>query len=560
MNIYLRKAQETAESKGGKLLSLDYVNNRTKYDFECKTGHKFSLRLSDIKDTRIKKGTWCKVCFYDERRFRLDDIVKIAEAKGGKCLTEEIEEINNSNKIVVTLECDKGHQWSVRASNILRGSWCRMCARRLDRLDIDVDIKELLKEESDELEIVKPVGQNLIEKPIILRKNKIESNQKLEKVKNIMDKLKYELYTKDVNENRLIYFKCFNGHFTGAKYEDIINCQKNFCKECNNKIVYKSVNKDDDYNKLLKLFDGIGTKILTDKYYGPNINLPYECNNNHIWVDTPNNILNKNKSCQLCKGFLSERICTSLLEYIFDKPFKKGRYDWLTNTDGNKMELDMYNEELKLACEFNGIQHYRFVKYYHKTEEIFKKRVEADKLKAKLCEEKGIKLLVVPYKIRSNRMHKFIIDELVKLGYDIPKNKKIVDITSLPNIDTHHTFKLQKIKELAIEKGGVCLSEKYIDSSTYLEFKCKRNHEFKLTKRSLTENSWCKVCNLIEPRLEAIKNKAIEKDGKCLTDNYNHCRDVMQFECKNNHIFELVAEKFMVKNQWCKVCAKIEQN
>ena len=79
--------------------------------------------------------------------------------------------------------------------------------------------------------------------------------------------------------------------------------------------------------------------------------------------------------------------------------FPSVRPDFLKNpeTDCN-LELDGYNENLKLSFEYNGIQHYKFHKRFHKNdEEAFKKQRERDEFKYKRCIEMGITLISVPY-------------------------------------------------------------------------------------------------------------------------------------------------------------------
>ena len=50
-----------------------------------------------------------------------------------------------------------------------------------------------------------------------------------------------------------------------------------------------------------------------------------------------------------------------------------------------------------MALEYNGKQHYKFVKYFHKTKERFEKQKERDSLKRKYCKDLGIKLIEIPY-------------------------------------------------------------------------------------------------------------------------------------------------------------------
>ena len=47
-----------------------------------------------------------------------------------------------------------------------------------------------------------------------------------------------------------------------------------------------------------------------------------------------------------------ERKCKRIIQKIFRKPFTKIRPDFLKNPETNRnLELDLYNEELKIAVE-----------------------------------------------------------------------------------------------------------------------------------------------------------------------------------------------------------------
>lgn len=88
---------------------------------------------------------------------------------------------------------------------------------------------------------------------------------------------------------------------------------------------------------------------------------------------------------------IGERKCAKILADLFpNHVFIKRRPPWLEG-----LELDLYCEELSLAVEFNGLQHYRFTPYFHKTEDDFIKQVERDKRKADICDKRGVRLIVV---------------------------------------------------------------------------------------------------------------------------------------------------------------------
>lgn len=96
---------------------------------------------------------------------------------------------------------------------------------------------------------------------------------------------------------------------------------------------------------------------------------------------------------------LGERYCVEFLEILFpNHKFIKTRPKWLTNPQtGRPLELDGYNEELKLAIEYNGVQHYVYPNFTGCSKEEFKKQLYRDKLKETLCSENGVCLIRIPY-------------------------------------------------------------------------------------------------------------------------------------------------------------------
>ena len=101
------------------------------------------------------------------------------------------------------------------------------------------------------------------------------------------------------------------------------------------------------------------------------------------------------KASKLSKG---ERECKRVVERIFKRSFTKVRPNFLINPKTNRnLELDLYNAELRIAIEYNGIQHYKFTNRFHKTYGDFRRQQERDALKQQLSKENDIFLIVVVY-------------------------------------------------------------------------------------------------------------------------------------------------------------------
>lgn len=104
-----------------------------------------------------------------------------------------------------------------------------------------------------------------------------------------------------------------------------------------------------------------------------------------------------------------EELCRRIIEEIYQKPFIKVRPDFLKNPEtGINLELDCYNDELKIALEYNGIQHYEYPNYTGQTYEEFVAQVRRDMFKAQRCEEEGIYLITVPYRIPEHMLRAYI--------------------------------------------------------------------------------------------------------------------------------------------------------
>lgn len=115
-----------------------------------------------------------------------------------------------------------------------------------------------------------------------------------------------------------------------------------------------------------------------------------------------------------------EKECRRVLEaYFGGKKFISVRPTWLVSTEtGRALELDCYNEELSLAVEYNGQQHYTYPNRYHKSQEEFKAQVWNDEYKAKLCKAQGVKLINVPYTVALGAIESYLSTKLKAAGFD----------------------------------------------------------------------------------------------------------------------------------------------
>ena len=249
------------------------------------------------------------------------------------------------------------------------------------------------------------------------------------------------------------------------------------------------------FNKFKKLIEDRGWKCIgtIDDYQTAYSKIKVECQDKHIYEATLNNV-NTGRWCPECNTNMGELIAVKALEHLFQKPFKKIRPQWLKCGDSNPLELDGYNEDLKIAVEYNGKQHYHKNNYFNnKVDKAYLKRIRYDKFKHKKCKEKGILLLEVPYIIPNYYICTHIAYVLRENGYDLMDR---VDSFKIQNIKKFHS-KTEELKEIIKQKGGELLKGYYTYNFSILKIKCDKGHTWKTKAKYIKNGSWCIPCSRI---------------------------------------------------------------
>ena len=89
------------------------------------------------------------------------------------------------------------------------------------------------------------------------------------------------------------------------------------------------------------------------------------------------------------------------------------------------------------------------------------------------------------------------------------------------------------------KRGGECLSDEYINTHSYLKWKCSRNHEWKATMASVKNtNRWCPKCwkEDVQPTVEQLDKIAKSRGGKLLSTVYKNNTTKMEWICKRGHM------------------------
>lgn len=559
-----------ATEKGGLCLSELYVNQLTKLKWQCAEGH-----VWETLPKYIRKGTWCPTCARKSEnrkkvatKLSIDDMRIVAEERGGKCISDEYIALNKKLK----WKCEEGHVWEAVPSNVRNGSWCPTCARQ-NQFNRKVPILTIdgMKKMAEELggKCLSETYTNSVTKlkweceeghiweatPTQLRQKGTWCPTCAQR--NFGKYQQYDMgFIKKLAEDRggkclsdvcasayeKLSWQCEKGHIWETAPINIVN--GSWCAHCAGKHKYS-------IEKMHEIASERGGKCLSATYKNVFTKISWECSNGHHFDSIPKHIINGHW-CPNCTNYLNEERCRFILETLFDTKFIKNR------TVLNGYELDGYNEALKLAFEYHGIQHYEQVDFFYSRGDMnLNDRIERDRLKEKMCVEKGIDLLVIPYTIEPEDQMNFIVNELFSKGF-----KFKVEPSKLTFENFYFVKKeLKEIQELAEANGGKCLSDVYNNSKSKMDFICEKGHKFSKTAYNIKNGQWCRTCSY-EKRGDLYRfdnsemHKIAEENGwVCLSIEYKNARTKLQWQCAEGHIFNRTLDH-VKRGNGCPICRK----
>lgn len=150
----------------------------------------------------------------------------------------------------------------------------------------------------------------------------------------------------------------------------------------------------------IKLWCKINDKqleLLSNEYKGNDVLLKWKCLEcgkefESIW----NNIL-RGSGCAKCNQSKGEKKISEIL-YKENIEFKSQKeFKGLIGLGGGLLSYDFYLPKDNLLIEFQGIQHKKYIKYFHNDVANFKKQIEHDKMKRKFAKDNNINLLEIWY-------------------------------------------------------------------------------------------------------------------------------------------------------------------
>tara|TARA_Y200000002_G_C22495071_1_gene584703 strand:- start:70 stop:774 length:705 start_codon:yes stop_codon:yes gene_type:complete len=118
---------------------------------------------------------------------------------------------------------------------------------------------------------------------------------------------------------------------------------------------------------------------------------------------------------------------------------------------------------------------------------------------------------------------------------------------------------ITEMQEIAQSRGGKCLSSKYSNSITNLDWECSEGHRWSATPGNIKAGKWCKICRREEGfekqrlSIDEMQEIAKSRGGKCLSTKYVNNKTKLFWECAEGHRWHAIPDS-VKSGTWCDKC------
>lgn len=106
----------------------------------------------------------------------------------------------------------------------------------------------------------------------------------------------------------------------------------------------------------------------------------------------------------------------------------------------------------------------------------------------------------------------------------------------------------------AESKGGKCLDSVYVHSQSNLRWQCKNGHTWNAQWQPVKLGSWCPSCvGVAKHNIDMCREFALNKGGQCLSDEYVNADLKLQWQCDKGHTWKSTWSTIKA-DHWCPKC------
>ena len=118
---------------------------------------------------------------------------------------------------------------------------------------------------------------------------------------------------------------------------------------------------------------------------------------------------------------------------------------------------------------------------------------------------------------------------------------------------------IEKLRQIARDRGGLCLSPTYLGAKTKHRWRCKDGHVWTAQPGPVLQGSWCPICSLRGRRTRGLsiadmRQTAMERGGACLSKKYQGALVRLRWRCAQRHTWDALPWQVR-QGRWCPVCS-----
>lgn len=113
---------------------------------------------------------------------------------------------------------------------------------------------------------------------------------------------------------------------------------------------------------------------------------------------------------------------------------------------------------------------------------------------------------------------------------------------------------LVQLRGLARAQGGVLLSRGYLGDATKLRWRCAVGHHFRKQGTVIRRGGWCPRCRGLERGdIGRMRHIARDRGGECLSGQYLNAETKLRWRCAEGHVWS-APPGMIVQGHWCPTC------
>jgi len=407
----IQDMQNIAQTLGGECLSHEYVSRYDNLSWKCSFGHSF-----EESSHNILQGSWCPSCRRRniEKQF-LDEATCLAQKQKGNCVSKAW----ISSKEPLVWLCCNGHAFQATLQNVRNGYWCGTC-RRNDTEKHHLDQATSLARTNNGV-CLSDICSSVTQKLVWVCSNNHQFEASLQKIHKgywcpicplqermnearlAAKKCGGEIVTSTCSSiQKPLIWSCSNGHEFRASIFKIRTGY--WCPTCRRQEYQK-----EKFTDAKSFASQRGGFCLSKEYISSTKHLLWQCSKGHQWRSSYSNI-RSGSWCPVCRRRKNQLECAEIFSALYPE------YDFrqeVTSDMWKEMRVDGFCEDIKLVWEYHGAQHYRFVKFFHKTVDRFERQQHRDQRLRDACEKNGCHIVEIPFWIKDK--HIFIVAALCRL-------------------------------------------------------------------------------------------------------------------------------------------------